>query len=224
MNQRQALPSPKARRATVGVAGILLVSVALLVTRVVGGSEPTLTGTQLDGRLAPDFTLTDYRGQTVSLGDFRGHAVALTFIYTHCPDVCPLVAENLRVAYELLPEKTRASVSLLAVTVDPARDTQQALQEFTAIHRLTDNPNWFALRGDPAMLREIWRNFGIYPGASPATASSIDADQESYTPHGGGDGHTDGIYFIDPEGREQVFLRSSAMPQEIADNLAALLE
>lgn len=192
------------------------VIVALLATRVLG-DEPRLTGTDLGKQPAPNFSLTDQRGQTVRLSDFRGKAVALTFIYTSCPDICPLVAENLRVAQELLPESSRDDIALLAVTLDPARDTQQALQEFTATHQLADNPRWFALRGDEADLEQVWRDYGIFPGRSPGVGGRG-------TPvAGGGEGHTDAIYLIDPQGRKRVFLRSSATPQEIASNLAALV-
>ncbi|MGH2617850.1 MAG: SCO family protein, partial [Thermomicrobiales bacterium] len=198
--------------------GVLLVSAALLAAGVVGGGQPALIGTDLGRQPAPDFTLTDHRGQTVRLNDFRGKAVVLTFIYTHCPDVCPLIAENLRVAHELLAEESRDDVALLAVTVDPERDTRQALEEFTTVHRLADNPGWFALRGDAATLGQVWRDYGIYPGMRDAAS-----DGRGTPAIGGGDGHTDGIYFIDREGRERVFLRSIATPQEIASNLAALL-
>ena len=199
-------------------AGVILVTSGLLVTRALGGRS-TLIGTDLGKQPAPEFTLTDQRGQTVRLGDFRGKAVALTFIYTNCPDVCPIIAGNFRVAYELLPEEARDEVALLAVSLDPARDTRQALQEFSAVHGLADNPNWFALRGDAATLAQVGRDYGVYPGTSEATPES------GGTPTaGGGVGHTDAIYLIDREGRERVFLRSSATPRQIAANLTALLD
>jgi protein SCO1/2 len=200
-------------------AGILLGAAVLLVVFVVSRSAPALSGTTLDGRAAPDFTLIDQHGRTVSLRDFRGKAVALTFIYTHCPDVCPLTAENLRTAYELLPEAARDDVALVAITLDPARDTQQALQQFSATHGLADNPHWFALRGDPKALSQIWDDYGIYPGVILATPEGT-----SMPALGGGEGHTDGLYIIDPEGRERAFLRSSATPLDIAGNLVALLD
>ncbi len=209
------------------LAAAVLVAVALGLARGVGSGRPSLTGTDLGQQPAPDFTLTDQRGQTVRLSDFRGKAVVLTFIYTSCPDVCPLIAENLRVAYEILPEDVRDDVALLAVTVDPARDTQAALQEFSELHRLADNPSWHALRGDPATLERVWQAYGVYPGTSDATPTSVHAhgSPEPETPSaGGGVGHTDAIYIIDPEGRQRVFLRSSATPQVVAENLTMLVE
>ena len=209
---------PRALPLALAAVGTLLFAAMLLAVRMVGGGEPALIGTDLGQTPAPDFTLTDHRGQTVRLSDFRGKGVVLTFVYTNCPDVCPITVENLRVAYELLSEEERDRVALVAVTLDPVRDTRAALQEFTAAHRLTDNPNWFALRGEPTALQRVWRDYGIYPGTTSATPAGTDAAMA-----GGGVGHTDGIYFIDREGRERVFMRSSATPREIAANLAALL-
>ena len=65
-------------------------------------------------------------------------------------------AENLRTATELMAEDARDDVPLLAVTLDPARDTEQALQDFTTVHRLANTPNWFALRGDSETLARGW--------------------------------------------------------------------
>src|SRR6185312_7662043 len=80
--------------------------VALLSLRKVSGgpvsgtssaTNPSgLRGTDLDGVPAPGFTLTDQCGKQVSLSPFKGKPVVVTFMYTHCPDVCPLIAEKLR--------------------------------------------------------------------------------------------------------------------------------
>lgn len=184
--------------------------------------NPTFVGTQLNGQAAPDFQLIDHRGQPVQLSDFHGRAVALTFIFTNCTDVCPLTAINMGAAYELLPEDRRADVAFLAVTVDPERDTQEALQEFSTTYDLADNPSWFALRGNTAALAPVWENYGINPGTEMATPAQHGGDHDASS--GGGLGHTDAIYLIDPEGRERVFMRSSASPEDVANNLVALLQ
>ena len=44
---------------------------------------------------APDFDLTSQDGAEVTLGDFRGKVVAVTFIYTWCPDVCPMLTDKM---------------------------------------------------------------------------------------------------------------------------------
>lgn len=192
-------------------AGVLLLGVALFVAITTRGREPTLAGTDLGERAAPDFVLTDYQGQVVRLSDFRGKAVVLTFIYTNCPDVCPLTAGTLRATYDLLPTSMRTEVALLAITVDPERDTPEALRAFSATHGLDDNPNWFALGGDRIRLEPIWASYGVYPGPD-WTTPGVDRM-----------GHTDAIFLIDTNGKLRVLLRSEVTPQVLADNLEALL-
>ncbi len=207
------------------VGGMLLALFAVLVVR--SGGKPSLVGTDLGKRPAPNFMLIDQRGQTVRLSDLSGKAVALTFIYTNCPDVCPATARSFRAAHEQLPPELRDEVAFVAVALDPARDTQAALQAFSAQHGLADNPNWYALRGDPATLDAVWRTYGIYPGTSP-TATPVhrhDSVRESASPlPGGGIGHTDAVYLIDPDGRERVLMRAYVDPGVLAANLKALVD
>src|SRR5207244_6643134 len=85
---------------------------------------------------AADFALRDSRGQVVRLSQYRGKAVLLTFLYSHCPDVCPLIVSQLRNA--LLKLGTQASrVQIVAVSVDPGRDTSKAVNAFLAARDMT---------------------------------------------------------------------------------------
>src|SRR2546423_1595885 len=95
-----------------------------------------LAGTDLGATDAPDFTLTDgVTGRAVTLSAQRGQIVALTFLYTSCPDVCPLTAARFRAAQaELQADASR--VTFMAVSVDPDRDTPQAGGNFSAAHGL----------------------------------------------------------------------------------------
>ncbi len=54
------------------------------------------------GQAAPPLALRNYLGQPVNIASYRGKAVLVTFLYTHCPDVCPLITSNLRVAQNLM--------------------------------------------------------------------------------------------------------------------------
>jgi protein SCO1/2 len=198
----------------------------LLIASACGGSTK-LTGTSLDKQPAPDFTLTDQNGQQVTLSSLHGNAVALTFIYTHCTDICPLIAQKLHSAYQDLSASDQQHVKLLAVTVDPARDDAAALQNFSKVHQLADNPNWHAMTGDPAALASIWKAYYI-------DASGMIAEDESSTPSHDHTGtptptsaaappaHTDAIFIIDKDGNERVLMRSSVDPKDIAANLSAL--
>lgn len=201
---------------------VLIVGSVLIVRTVQGTSETKLTGTDLGKIQAPDFTLIDQGGQSVTLSDFRGKTVVLTFIYTHCPDFCPLTAEKLRAAYAALSPGRQRKVVMLAVTVDPARDSQAALQAFSAQHGLADNPNWYTLRSDQATLEKVWHSYGVDPGAMMAMPH--DGMMATPTASPGTLAHTNAVYLIDAKGRERVILTSVPEESSLVPNLKALTD
>lgn len=210
--------------ASLAAVAILLLSLGLVAC---GSSAPKLTGTDLDKTPAPNFTLTDQRGQQVSLDQFRGKAVVLTFIYTHCPDVCPLIAEHLRATYAQLPAKTQQQVAMLAVTVDPARDNEAALEKFSKDHGLADNSAWHAMTGKPETLKQVWVDYHIDSSAMlsemAVPMSGSHATMATPTPDPSGTvSHTDAIYLIDKDGKERVLVHSTTSPQDLANDLKAL--
>lgn len=230
------MPTRPASRRRIGPTLTLVLFLGLATLLAACGGSRELTGTDLGQEPAPDFTLTDHRGQTVSLSQLRGKAVALTFIYTHCPDICPLITQHLRQAYEQLPEDAQERVALVAITVDPARDTPEVLQEYSERHGLAENPAWFALTADAATLEPVWASYYVDPGAMMADDHAGADAHDGQGEHGdhadhkatpaAGDGqqftHTDAIFLIDRDGNWRVLLRSGTPPEEIADNLEIL--
>ena len=170
-----------------------------------GCAPPTLAGTDLGATDAPDFTLTDgVSGRAVTLSAQRGQVVALTFLYTSCPDVCPLTATRFRSAQtELQGDASR--VTFIAVSVDPDRDTAQAVQAFSSAHGLASN--WFYLVGGRAQLSPVWASYGI----------GVQAGSTALT-------HNDAVYLIDARGRERVLLHSEELATDLTSDLRALLK
>jgi protein SCO1/2 len=68
---------------------------------------------------APGFTLTSQDGQSVSLGDLRGKAVAVTFIYASCPDTCPLLTDKMARVQDALGADFGSKIAFVSITVDP---------------------------------------------------------------------------------------------------------
>lgn len=163
-----------------------------------------LQGTDLGSTAAPDFQLLDQSGKSVSLSQFRGEPVVLTFLYSHCPDVCPLIAEKLHTTQVQLG-KNAAHVVMLAVSVDPKGDTQAAVQSFSTQHKLTSN--WHYLIGTQAELAPVWTSYSVYAQASTSTSSM----------------HTSAIYVIDKMGRERVLFGDDFTPTQLQDDLQVLL-
>jgi protein SCO1/2 len=179
--------------------------VVAIALALVACAPPKLAGTELGATDAPDFTLTDgVSGRSVSLAAQRGQVVALTFLYTTCPDVCPLTASRFRAAQDSLGADA-GRVVFIAVSVDPERDTPKATQDFSASHRLSTN--WYYLVGGRAQLAPVWSAYGI--GVQPGSAGVT---------------HNDAVYLIDRRGRERVLLHSEDLAANLVDDLRALIQ
>ncbi|HEY8824833.1 MAG TPA: SCO family protein [Candidatus Limnocylindria bacterium] len=173
---------------------------------VLGACAPApLAGTDLGATDAPDFTLTDgMNGQAITLSAQRGQVVALTFLYTTCPDVCPLTATRFRASQtELQGDASR--VTFIAVSVDPDHDTPKAVQDFSSAHGLASN--WHYLIGGRAQLSPVWAAYGIGVQAGSSTVT-----------------HNDAVYLIDARGRERVLLHSEDLASDLTNDLRALLK
>ncbi len=176
-----------------------------------GAAAPTLQGTLLQGQPAPALSLTDQTGAPVSLAALRGQVVTVSFLYTSCPDVCPVTASKLAAAYAALPAAAQPRVAMLAVTVDPARDTAGRRADFSAAQGLT-TPPFHYLSGAGAALHAAWQAFHIGVSAPPATGGDYEVN------------HTSVTYVIDPQGRERVLLNDSDFTSDqLAADVQALL-
>jgi len=120
--------------------------------------------TQIVHREAPGFTLKDADGKKVELSDFRGKVVVLNFVYTNCPDVCPLHSEKIasvQVSINLTPMK--GLVQFITITTDPKRDTAKAMKAYGAAHGF-DPVNWVYLTSgvdQPAATRTLAERYGL---------------------------------------------------------------
>lgn len=98
---------------------------------------------------APAFTLQDANGRVVSLASLRSKVVVLNFIYTNCPDVCPLHAERIAELQMMINQTPmKAMVKFVTITTDPKRDNDEVLHEYGKTHGL-DPVNWVFLTAAP---------------------------------------------------------------------------
>jgi protein SCO1/2 len=154
----------------------------------------------------PDFALTDHEGERVRLHDQRGKIVLLTFLYTQCPDICPLMADNLNAALLELDPADREDVRVLAVSVDPERDTPATVRGYVKVHRLV--PQFRYLIGSEARLTAVWEKFEV---------QAVARDPELID-------HTAYTLLIDREGRGIVLYPSDFTSEEILTDLRQALE
>jgi protein SCO1 len=182
-----------------------ILNAALTLALVAACSGGKLVGDPLPSQVAPDFTLTDGpTGQVMTLSSLHGQVVLLTFLYTRCPDACPLTAETIRNARDKLGDAAR-SVAFIAVSVDPQGDTPATTRQFVHDHQLDGSLRY--LIGPQAALARVWQLYSV------AQASGA---QEVL--------HSDVLYLIDKNGRGRVVLHSDVPVDTLAADLKILAD
>jgi protein SCO1 len=154
-------------------AGMRVLGAMLLLALAIGGaigcggsgsSSTTTTQPSFDGTVAkptkpvPPLQLDNSLGQPVNIDDYRGKAVLVTFIYDHCPDICPLIVGNLRAAQNELGDQAK-DVQIIAVSVDPKGDTPKTVKAFLADHQMTGRMQY--LIGSRPQLEQAWTDWSI---------------------------------------------------------------
>jgi protein SCO1/2 len=199
-----------------GLLALVIVGgvIALLTVGGSSASKPHLTasgGFESAGVLspatqAPPLALRNYLGQPVNIESFRGKEVLVTFLYTHCPDVCPLIASNLRVAQRLMGSKVAANTQIIAVSVDPRGDTQGGVAAFLAHHEMTGRMLY--LVGSAHELAQAWQAWGV--------GSERDASRPEVVNHSGL------IYGVTASGKRLTIYASNFQPAEVAHDAPLL--
>jgi protein SCO1/2 len=208
------------RRSRARLGGPAWCGAVLALVLLLGGcrSAPALVGTDLGGMPATDFALVDQDGQSLQLAALRGRPVVLTFLFTHCPDICPLTAGKLRrVADEL--GTAVSQVAFVAVSTDPEGDDAAAAQAFSAQHGLTGR--WHFLLGSRAELTPVWAAYGVYAAPPPPSADPAERAAAAYAARAAV--HTDAVYVLDKQGRQRTFLRSDFEPAALTRTLRQLI-
>jgi protein SCO1/2 len=182
----------------------------LLLTLLAGAcaSPAPLKGTDLGKAPAPDFHLTDPSGRAVSLAGLRGRVVVLTFLYTHCPDECPLIAEKLHTTAAQMGD-AMSKVSFVAISVDPDNDTPAAIQAFLRQHQIEGQLTF--LTGSHDQLAPVWAAYYIAAQANADAANSASVL------------HSTRVLVIDQAGDERVNFESDFDPTDLVFDLRALL-
>ncbi len=134
--------------------------------------------------LIDDFTLTDQDGKRVAFGKLRGKPVVVNFMYTSCPDVCPLLTASLKILRDHMKPAEARDIRFLSITTDPEVDTPEVLKAYSQRHK-ADAPNWSWLTGNDRELRPVWQGFGvsverIAKGLIEHTTLTVVADAQGY--------------------------------------------
>jgi protein SCO1/2 len=155
---------------------------------------------------APPLALRNYLGQPVNIDSYRGKVVLVTFLYTTCPDICPLITSDLRVALNEMGPAKASKVQIIAVSVDPRVDTPKAVAAFLARHEMTGRMQY--LIGSAKELGRVWQAWGV--------GSQQDLEQPQFV------NHTGIVYGITAAGKQMTVYDPEFKPSEIVHDVPLL--
>ncbi|HEX8752124.1 MAG TPA: SCO family protein [Solirubrobacterales bacterium] len=204
--------SPNSRRPLLALAALTLLAALLAGC---GSSSSGTTGARINyagleaapPKAAPPLKLKNYKGEPVSLGDYRGKAVLLTFIYTHCPDVCPLIVSHMKTAQALLGHKAK-DLQIVAVSTDPRGDTPHTVAAFLKARGMTGKMQY--LIGSRPELEHVWKAWNILAKTDKANPNLVE--------------HSAEIYGIGADGKITTLYPANFKPQELVHDVPLLAQ
>jgi protein SCO1/2 len=156
---------------------------------------------------APPLQLKNSLGQTVNLKRFQGKAALITFIYTHCPDVCPLIVSHLKAAQAELGAKAK-DMQIIAVSTDPRGDNPATVKHFLAEHGMTGRMDY--LIGSPQQLQKTWAAWNIIAKPAPSGRDRVE--------------HSALIYGIAANGKLTTLYSANFKPAQIVHDVPILAQ
>jgi protein SCO1/2 len=167
--------------------------------------------TNVSGHL-PDlqFSLTGDDGKPIDASAFKGQTTLVYFGYTHCPDVCPETMARLMQVLAKLPAKDAAQVRILFISVDPARDTPQALHDYVGAF---DAQHARGLTGSDRQIESLARRYRVA------------YQMEKRDPKGNYEvTHSSAVYIFDAQGRARLLATDHDSPDAVAHDLRRIVE
>ena len=172
-------------------------------------STPDFHGSDISAEgIGGDFSLTNQDGKTMTLADFKGKLVVLSFGYTRCPDVCPTTLLDLAQVMTLLGDDAK-KVQVVFVSVDPTRDTPAILKDYVPLF----NDQFIGLTAkDDAAMAPVLKSWKIAMSKVPIKDGHYSVD------------HSAGMYVLDTAGKAKLYLPYATKPEQISADLKALLQ
>jgi protein SCO1/2 len=171
-----------------------------------GGKPPAYAGAVASPpEPAPGLKLRNSLAEPASLGSYKGKAVFITFIYTHCPDTCPLIVSHLKTARAELGPKAK-EMQIVAVSTDPKGDTPSTVKAFLHAHGMTGKMQY--LIGSRSELEKAWKAWGVIAKPAKANPNLVE--------------HSALIYGIAADGKITTLYPANFKPSQIVHDVPLL--
>jgi len=119
----------------------------------------------------PAFALTDQSGRAVTQNDLKGKTWVVDFIYTTCPDQCPMLSRHMEGLQGLLPKES--TIQLVSISVDPTHDTPAVLAQYAKRYH-ADPSHWRFLTGRPETIQRLQAGLKLAPPNNSPGEKTID--------------------------------------------------
>ena len=147
--------------------------------------------------------------------DILGNITVMGFIYTHCPDICPMTTHNMYLTQKKLKESGIENVKFVALSFDPERDTPEVLTKFAEIRELDFN-SWTLLTGSKPVITDLMRRFDVKAIKTDETVDDEGNPEYSMM-------HTDRISLIDSKGQLRKNYKGSTLNiEELVNDIKTL--
>jgi protein SCO1/2 len=162
------------------------------------------------------YNLINQEGEEVVFPNIiKRRITVMGFIFTHCPDICPMTTHNMYLTERELNENGIEDVKFVAISFDPERDSPQVLKKFAEVRELDFN-SWTLLTGEKNIVNELMKRFDV---KAIKTDESVDEEGNSeYSMM-----HTDRISLIDENGRLKKNYKGSTLNiEELVNDIKTL--
>jgi len=178
---------------------LLLLVISLFLSGFLSGCDPIRPKALVTDT---EFSLINQNNEPVVFPDaYAGNIVLISYVYTYCPDICPMITYNMRDVQRAFPNEDR--LMLVSVSFDPERDTPEILKKYADSYKL-DLEHWDLLTGDPRVVKKLLDATEIRTVKTPTTF--LEGGEAFYFID-----HTDKISLIDADG----FLRRNYSGSEL---------
>lgn len=145
----------------------------------------------------------------------KGSVAVIGYVFTNCPDICPLTTNNMRLIQKNVEEEELSNVEFVTISFDPEYDTPSVLKKYSEVRNL-DTSNWMFLTGDKKTTDKVINDVGVVAAVSDSTEMENGNQMYFYV-------HTDRINLMDKQGRIRgSYLGSKANIDKIVEDIKIL--
>ena len=164
----------------------IALSILLVLSAIIAGCSNYKFKETIDYEIA-DFTVTDHRGETISLEDLKGEPWLAMFVFTNCNTICSPMTYNMADIQEKLIEEGIEDYKIIGFSVDAENDSPEVMTEYLARHTVPDESKWHYVSGyDQAFIEQLALN------SFKVLAKKVEGEEQVY--------HSSSIFLVDEKG------------------------